>query len=230
MIKGNKKIENYLENTRVTLDSLLVDDFIKSLIRKYGYTEERLVAIFEFYVVVAGIYQRQLTARGVQLKISVEMNREFFLASETFSFYTGLLRRGLKHKPELQKELGLDNHKKRRLPGFLNQSVNLYENLLAKPHILESVKGIELNVELIREALEQINRIKTLHTEHSRAGGKCRELRQLRDAELGTLKRFMGELKLVLFRQFKSGNRQILERINIKVKNNPRFGNGISRD
>ena len=75
MILTNKTTEKYLENTRMTLQILKDDAYVKGVILSYGYTDERLDEGIALYGEVDEAYHVLITSRGEQAKSSLFLRR-----------------------------------------------------------------------------------------------------------------------------------------------------------
>ncbi|MCP5046935.1 MAG: hypothetical protein GY940_07165 [bacterium] len=219
MVITNKMIETYLEQTRITLDSLYGDTFIKTRILEFGYTDERLTEGITLRGEVSTLYNDLLTSRGNQAKMSFSLNEKYEKASFKFSFYAGLFKTAFHDTPELVKEMGLEGRRKRTVSTFLAQANNVYTNVVTKPHILDRLSGYSITAERMQEELDVIAQLKILHMDHSKAQGECQRITETRDEKLAELRRYMRQLRRVLFMLFKDNNIQILERINVFVRN-----------
>jgi hypothetical protein len=124
--------------------------------------------------------------------------------------------------PELIKELGLEGKRKATVPAFLTQAVNFYSNVKAKEHILAKVTTLEVTAEKMQAELDEISEVRDLHQQLINLMGECQRLTVERDAKLAELRRYMHQLKAVLFMLFEKDNHQTLERIGIFVRNRPK--------
>ena len=227
MVLTNKSIENYLERCRIILESLKIDTVIKPVVLEYGYTDERLNAGLLLYNQVATLYDQLLTARGSQSRLSLELKEKLDEASIGFSFLAEICRTAFADSTEIYtKELGLKGDRKRSINSFLTQATNFYNNLLDKSYLLEKISDFAITTEKVQAEMDKLTALKALHQAHATAMGECQYLNQERDRQLKRLKRFMKQLKTVLFRIYPKGSRQILERVNIFVRNRKKTKTG----
>jgi len=116
----------------------------------------------------------------------------------------------------------LDGERKRRISSFIVQATNFYTNTMSKQHILDSIARFQLTPERLQEELDKLKVLRDLHKQHTNLMGENQRLTLERDKKLAKLKRYMKQLKTVLFMLFEEENPQILERLGIFVRNRPR--------
>jgi hypothetical protein len=222
MILTNKSIEKYLENTRITLQSLKDDTYVKGVILSFGYTDERLDEGIALRGEVDEVYQELITRRGEQAKASLVLTKKYDEISKKFSYLVSIFKTAFYETPALVKELGLEGGRKRRIASFIIQAINFYNNIMSKPHILDSIARFELTPEKLQAELDEVTVLKDLHKQHTNLKGENQRLTLERDKRLAKLKRYMKQLKTILFMLFEEENPQILERLGIFVRNRPR--------
>ena len=222
MILTNKSIEKYLEKTRITLQTLKDDAYVKGVILSYGYTDERLDEGIVLRSEVDEAYHVLITSRGEQAKSSLFLREKFDEVSKKFSYLASIFKTAFYETPELIKELGLDGERKRRISSFIVQATNFYTNTMAKQHILDSIARFQLTPEKLQAELDKVKVLQDLHKQHTNLMGENQRLTLERDKKLAKLKRYMKQLKTVLFMLFEQENPQILERLGIFVRNRPR--------
>ncbi|MCP5053517.1 MAG: hypothetical protein GY940_40500 [bacterium] len=219
MLLTNKSIEQYLESTRITLVSLGEDTLIKEKVLVYGFDDQRLLEGITLRNEADTLYHSLLTSRGKQARLSFDVDKMFNKAGSRFSAHVKILKTEFFDTPALNKELGLEGRRKRTIPAFIVQATNFYTNSMTKQHILDSISPFGMTAERIQEELAFVNDVKKLHLEHAQSQGECQRLLEERDLKLARLRRYMYQLKTVLFLMFDDNNAQTLERINIFVRN-----------
>jgi len=222
MVLTNKKVEKYLHETGITLLSLKEDLPIKEKIVSFGHSEEHLDMRIEMLKGVESVYHELLGKRGEQAKLSLSMRTKFAEVSRKFSFYVSVFKTALYDTPELIKELGLEGKRKATVPAFLTQAVNFYSNVKAKEHILAELTTLEVTAEKMQKELDEVSGVRDLHQQLINLMGECQRLTEDRDVKLAELRRYMHQLKAVLFMLFENDNHQTLERIGIFVRNRPK--------
>ena len=222
MILTNKSIEKYLEKTRITLQTLKDDAYVKGVILSYGYTDERLDEGIVLRSEVDEAYHVLITSRGEQAKSSLFLREKFDEVSKKFSYLASIFKTAFYETPELIKELGLDGERKRRISSFIVQATNFYTNTMAKQHILDSIARFQLTPEKLQTELDKVKALQDLHKQHTNLMGDNQRLKVERDKKQAKLRRYMKQLKTVLFMLFEEENPQILERLGIFVRNRPR--------
>jgi len=222
MILTHKKTEKYLEDTRITLQTLKDDAYVKGVILSYGYTDERLDEGIALHGEVDAIYHELITSRGEQAKSSLALKKKFDEVSKKFSYHVSIFKTAFYETPELVKELGLEGKRKRTIHTFLAQAINFYTNAMAKQHILDSIVKFDLTQERLQEELDKVKVLQDLHAQHTNLMGENQRLTVERDKKMAKLKRYMKQLKTVLFMLFEEENPQMLERLGIFVRNRPR--------
>jgi len=222
MILTHKKTEKYLEDTRITLQTLKDDAYVKGVILSYGYTDERLDEGIALHGEVDAIYHELITSRGEQAKSSLALKKKFDEVSKKFSYHVSIFKTAFYETPELVKELGLEGKRKRTIHTFLAQAINFYTNAMAKQHILDSIVKFDLTQERLQEELDKVKVLQDLHAQHTNLMGENQRLTVERDKKMAKLRRYMKQLKTVLFMLFEEENPQIIERLGIFVLNRPR--------
>jgi hypothetical protein len=222
MILTHKKTEKYLEDTRITLQILKDDAYVKGVILRYGYTDERLDEGIALHGEVDAIYQELITRRGEQAKSSLSLRKKFNEVSKKYSYLVSIFKTAFYETPELVKELGLEGERKRRISSFITQSISFYNNTMEKQHILNSIAQFALTTEKLQEEFHQIKVLQDLHKQHINLMGENQRLVLDRDKKTAKLRRYMKQLKTVLFMLFEEENPQVLERLGIFVRNRPR--------
>jgi len=230
MILTNKKTEKYLEDTRITLQILKDDAYVKGVILSYGYTDERLQEGIALHGQVDAIYQELITRRGEQAKSSLSLRKKFNEVSRKYSCLASIFRTAFYETPGLVKELGLEGERKRRISSFIAQAVNFYTNTMEKQHILNSIAHFALTTEKLQEEFDQIKVLRDLHKQHINLMGENQRLVLDRDKKTAKLRRYMKQLKTVLFMLLEEENPRILERLGIFVRNRPRPGTGKDKN
>lgn len=119
MILTNKRTEKYLEKTRITLQTLKDDEYVKGVILSYGYTDERLAEGIALRSEVDSIYHELITSRGEQAKSSLSLKKKFDEVSKKFSYHVSIFKTAFYETPELVKELGLEGRRKRTISSFV---------------------------------------------------------------------------------------------------------------
>jgi hypothetical protein len=222
MILTNKTTEKYLEDTRITLQILKEDAYVKGVILSYGYTDERLDEGIALHGQVDAIYHELITSRGEQAKSSLSLRKKFKEVSKKFSYLASIFKTAFYETPELIKELGLEGDRKRRISSFITQATNFYTNTMAKQHILDSIAQFDLTPEKLQEEFDQLKVLQDLHKQHINLMGENQRIVLELNKKLAKLRRYMKQLKTVLFMLFEEENPQILERLGIFVRNRPR--------
>jgi len=222
MILTNKTIEKYLHETGITLLSLKQDFPIKEKIVSFGHSEEHLDKGIELLKGVESVYQELLGKRGEQAKLSFSMRAKFTEVSKKLSFYVSVFKTVLYDTPELIEELGLEGKRKKSIPSFLTQAVNFYSNTKAKEHILAELTTLDVTAEKMQKELDDVAAVRDLHQQYTNLMGECQRLTEERDVKLSELRRYMHQVKAVLFMLFENDNHQTLERIGIFVRNRPK--------
>jgi len=222
MILTNKKTEKYLEDTRITLQILKDDAYVKGVILSYGYTDERLDEGIALHGQVDSIYHELITGRGEQAKSSLILRKKFNEVSKKYSYLASIFKTAFYETPELVKELGLEGQRKRRISSFIAQAVNFYTNTMEKQHILNRIAQFALTTNKLQEEFDRIKVLKDLHKQHINLMGENQRLVLERDKKTAKLRRYMKQLKTVLFMLLEEENPQILERLGIFVRSRPR--------
>jgi hypothetical protein len=222
MVLSNKKVEKYLHETGITLLSLKEDLPIKEKIVSFGHTEERLDMGIQLFKGVESVYHELLGKRGEQAKLSFSVKEKFAEVSKTFSFYVDVFKTALHDTPGSIKELGLEGKRKASIPAFLTQAGTFYSNVKVKEHILAEVTAFEVTAEKMQKEWDKVSEVRDLHQQLINLIGECQRLTVDRDEKLAELRRYMHQLKAILFMLFENDNHQTLERIGIFVRNRPK--------
>ena len=222
MILTSKETEKYLENTRITLQILKEDAYVKGVILSYGYTDGRLDEGIALHGEVDAIYHELITRRGEQAKASLALRKKFNEVSRKFSYLASIFKTAFYETPELTKEMGLEGDRKRRISSFITQATSFYTNTMTKQYILDSIAQFDLTVEKLQEEFDQLKVLQDFHKQLINLMGENQRLKVERDKKMAKLRRYMKQLKTVLFMLFGEENPQLLERLGIFVLNRPR--------
>lgn len=218
----NKFIEKYLSDTHIILVSVKEDEEVKGRIVEYGYNDNRLQQGLDMHAALESIYQRLITVRKEQMKMSHQVKEQFEKVYGKMCGLVDLLKSNFYDQPGLIKELGLKGSRSRSIPSFIEEAVNFYTNMKTKPHILEAVATFGLSEERLQAELDEITELQRLQKEHKNLIGENQRLTRERDMKLAEFRRYMNQLKTALFMVFGGENPQILERVGVFVRNRPR--------
>ena len=116
----------------------------------------------------------------------------------------------------------MEGRRKRTIHTFLAQAINFYTNAMEKQHILDRIVKFDLTRERLQEELDEVKALQDLHKQHTNLMGDNQRLMVERDKKQAKMRRYMKQLKTVLFMLFEEENPQILERLGIFVRNRPR--------
>lgn len=222
----NKYLENYLQRSRVILESIKEDLEIMGKVSPYGYTDEKLDEGLALYNEAFSLYQQLLTRRGEQYRLRVMVAEKFDQVFAWFSPMLGVLRIALRGDKKLVKELGLEPMRSRSITTLINRGTQFFNTALSKTHIQNALTPLGFPPERLQADLDALTELHELHKQHINARGDCQRLVKDRNEAYDRLKWFMLPLKKVLRMVYKHGNMQTLERAGIFVRNQPKTTTG----
>ncbi|HLP45408.1 MAG TPA: hypothetical protein VK469_05655 [Candidatus Kapabacteria bacterium] len=222
MARTNKTIENYLYREGLTLQSSKTDTLIRAQVGIYGYNDSRFEEGITKHGIVNTLNQKLMGSRGEQLKLAILVKDQFTERLRKYSHFIGILSSHFSRNKEIIKELAMDDKIRRTIPSFAPRALNFYTGIMNKPHLLEAVAIFELTPEKLQEEIDKIMELLELHKEHRILIGENQRLTEERNIKLADFKQFMNQYKGVLFMLFEKENPQILERINVFVRNAPK--------
>jgi hypothetical protein len=219
MAQTNKTIDTYLYREGLTLQDSKTDTLIKDQIDTYGYNDVRLDEGITMHGILTTINQNLIAGRGEQLKLAVLVKAQFAEVRRKFSHFVEVLKSHFHNNKEMIKELALDDTIRRTIPTFVPRAINFYTLIVNKPHLLSAAAIFGLTAEKLQEEINQVTTLLGLHKEHRILIGENQRLTKERDMKLEEFRRYMNEFKSILFMLFEKENPQILERINVFVRN-----------
>jgi hypothetical protein len=219
MARTNKTIEIYLYKEGLTLQDSKIDTLIKEQIANYGYNDPRLDEGITMHTILTSINQNLIAGRGEQLKLGILVLEQFAEVQRKFSHYVEIFKSHFHKNKDIIKELALDDTIRRTIPTFVPRALSFYTSIINKPHLLAAAAIFGLTAEKLQEEINQLTKLLNLHKEHRILIGENQRLTKERDIKLEEFKRYMNEYKSILFMLFEKENPQILERVNVFVRN-----------
>jgi len=219
MARTNKTIEIYLYREGLTLQDSKIDPLIKEQIATNGYNDARLEEGITMHGILTSINQNLIAGRGEQLKLGILVLDQFAEVQRKFSHYVEVLKSHFHNTKDIIKELALDDTIRRTIPTFVPRAINFYTLLINRPHLLAAAAIFGLTAEKLQEEINQVTTLLGLHKEHRILIGENQRLTKERDMKLEEFRRYMNEFKSILFMLFEKDNPQILERVNVFVRN-----------
>lgn len=219
MARTNKTIDTYLYREGLTLQDSKIDPLIKEQIDTYGYNDTRLEEGTTMHTILTSINQNLIAGRGEQLKLAVLVKEQFGEVRRKYSHLVEVLKSHFHNSKDIIKELALDDPIRQTIPTFVPRAINFYTLIMNKPHLLQAAAIFGLTAEKLQEEINQLTTLLGLHKEHRILIGENQRLTMERDIKLEEFRRYMNEYKSILFLLFEKDNPQILERINVFVRN-----------
>ncbi|MCX6583104.1 MAG: hypothetical protein NT166_23265 [Candidatus Aminicenantes bacterium] len=219
MARTNKTIEIYLYREGLTLQDSKTDTLIKDQIGTYGYNDVRLEEGITMHGIVTSINQNLIAGRGEQLKLAVLVKDQFGEVRRKYSHLVEVLKSHFHNSKDIIKELALDDPIRQTIPTFVPRAINFYTLIINRPHLLAAAVIFGLTAEKLQEEINQVTKLLGLHKQHRILIGENQRLTKERDIKLEEFRRYMNEFKSILFMLFEKDNPQILERINVFVRN-----------
>jgi len=219
MARTNKTIEIYLYREGLTLQDSKTDTLIKDQIGTYGYNDVRLEEGITMHTILTSVNQNLIAGRGEQLKLAVLVKDQFGEVRRKYSHLVEVLKSHFHKNKDIIKELALDDPIRQTIPTFVPRAINFYTLIINRPHLLAAAAIFGLTAEKLQEEINQVTKLLGLHKEHRILIGENQRLTKERDIKLEEFRRYMNEFKSILFMLFEKDNPQILERINVFVRN-----------
>jgi hypothetical protein len=219
MIIRSNRIEEYLSKTQIILQSLRDDAYVKGRIVSFGYTDERILQGIVMRDEIESAYHDLVTKRREQLKLFEILSEKHQATGKKYSYLVKIFKTNFSEEPELIKELGLTGKRSRNISNFIAQATNMYTTAMKKQHILDRLALFGYTPERLQEELDEIQELQRIFKEYRIVNGENQRLTVERDIKLAQFKRYMLELKTVLFMVFGDENPQTLERVGVFVRN-----------
>ncbi len=218
----NKSFERDAVKQNQTLESIKEAPEVMERISPRGFTEVRMDFALNLRTESNDIYQNLLSSRGEQINLRMLLDEKFKYVGTNYSSFTALLKAEFINEPRIIRVLGIEGARKDGILEFISQGTNGYTNLKKKPKILSRLIHLGMTVETLDADLLEIKELNDLHDQYTYKMGECQKLLEERDKKYNELLQFMKQLKIVLFLVFPEGERQILERHGIFVRNQPK--------
>jgi len=222
MILTSKKIEAYLEKTRITLESVKEDEYIKGEATTFGYNDGRLDEGLGMVTELESISEKLSTTRGLQASWKVTIDQKMRDITSRFASLKELLLATFQEDLKLVREMGLEARTERTYTSFLAQATGFYSKAMSKPTILEGIAALGLTPEKLTGELDLLQALHLDVKQYTYYKGDVQRLIEERNLKLKTLKQYMKQLKTVLLMMFKRQSPQVLERVGIFMLNRKR--------
>ncbi|MCP5049254.1 MAG: hypothetical protein GY940_18940, partial [bacterium] len=217
----SQEFEADMVSDKQMLDSIIAEPGVMLRISPFGFKLERLQAGLVIRNEANGIYMTLISKRGEQVNLRILLDKMFADLLGKYRVFASNLKIHFYDSLNVIRDLGIDGETKRTIPTFIPQSTNSYSNLKKKQKHLDQVVDLGITAETLQADLDEIAELESLHAQHQFLIGHCQRLTEDRDRKHAELKRFLRQLKNVLFLVYPPGERQILEQHGIFVRNKP---------
>ncbi|MCP5053809.1 MAG: hypothetical protein GY940_41970 [bacterium] len=218
----NREFEKNMLSHNHQLESIKSEPTVMERISPRGMTLERLDFALGLRNESNSIYFTLLSKRGEKANLKIVLDEKFLYVGNKYSAFIVLLKTEFHDDYQYIRELGIEGPRKKSVAEFSVQAINAYSNLKKKRNILAKVVNIGITAETLDADLAEVGELKDLHDSYTYTTGECQQLTEERDRKYGELYRFMKQLKTILFIVFPIGERQILEKHGIFVRNQPK--------
>lgn len=216
----SKTRSNYIESSRIILESINKDESVKTLLSANDYDETSLQALDTLRLDSVALFNQEIVRRNEALAKSSEVTRLF----DEIRLEYGSIRKRMKtmfiDDPEGTAAFGLTKPIEETIANVISQNINFYNAALTKPELLAKAQTAGITQTRLQAGLARVQAYQTLRTEYVSMRGSLQELVEARDKSIRILRSNMNALVYTLRLVYKD-NPQALESLGIFARNKP---------
>ncbi|MBB3695921.1 hypothetical protein KMW28_12950 [Flammeovirga yaeyamensis] len=206
-----------LDRAQIIYTNAVTVESIRKELELSGYDAKKIEEGKTFFEEASNI-KKENDQKDLEVKqLSEEYKMKSAQLSDTYKAHRDALKRMFKNEATTYKALGLDIVMKTKSIDFINETDKLYSALLANEEVLEKIKMIRLNTDIINETKSLINEVALLRSRIFQLKAEAQNLTQTKKEKINDLKAKMNEIILVAEVALK-GQDQMLEAFGVVVR------------
>ncbi|ANQ48038.1 hypothetical protein MY04_0656 [Flammeovirga sp. MY04] len=206
-----------LDRAQIIYTNAVTVESIRKELELSGYDAKKIEEGKTFFEEASSI-KKENDQKDLEVKqLSEEYKMKSTQLSDTYKAHRDALKRMFKNEATTYKALGLDVAMKTKSIDFINETDKLYSALLANEDVLEKIKMIRLNADIINETKTLINEVALLRSRVFQLKAEAQNLTQTKKEKINSLKEKMNEIILVAEMALK-GQDQMLEAFGVVVR------------
>jgi len=214
MIKLNESIDEFIANSKLLTNNSLNDETIKQAVALYGYSEKKLIKAQRWVTTVEGLHELQIKEYGDQYQSQDEFQTKRKGAHVGYMDLLTIAKIALRNDVSAQKSLGLNQARKKSYSGWLAQSLQFCNNLIASPNYTAAMEVYGQTIEIIQAVKKGIIETQACAEKHKIEKGEAQQATQARDTKLDELNQWVSDYKKIARIALKT-NPQLLEKLGI---------------
>lgn len=219
MPKTTSLLSDFLTESRILVENARNLPDMSAVLKAFGYTAERLDQGLALLAETEALIQKQIREYGESYAATKALNEAWAAADGLYMKTLKVARIAFGDDPGAGAALKLSGLRKQTVTGWLEQASTFYTNLTAG-FADQLARFGYTPAKLAAEAALVEGVRKTLQAQ-AKESGEAQQATMVRDAKVGELDRWIGELRAIARVAFADDPQQ-LEKLGIRVLNAPR--------
>ena len=212
-----KRLDEFLDSSRLLIETSLTDEQIKQAVKDYGYDETRLQSGKQLYDEFFTLYAKQKKEYGEQIEATEEVNAAWDTADQVYTKTLKIARVAFQKVTRTDREMIVSGSRKRTLAGWLEQTKIFYTNLLEDTALLTEMTKFGYTKEKLTAEYQLVQEVDQKKMRQNIESSEAEESTKARDQKIRELDQWISDYRAVL-KVALDETPQKLERLGIKVR------------
>ncbi len=193
MTRTGRSIEDRLLAAQIAIHNALDDESLQSYLTPYSYDREKLEAGRALYEATLEAQKIQQAEYGDQYDATDRLNRLWEEANAAYMHYVKVARVAFRDQRGVMSRLDLHGRRKRATAGWIVQTRQFYEGLLADDDLLARMAEFSITQAKLEAGRAQVDAVEEANRVQAKERGEAQDATLARDVALDALDAWMSD-------------------------------------
>ncbi|MGK7933814.1 MAG: hypothetical protein AB4041_20625 [Microcystaceae cyanobacterium] len=189
----SEPIDQFLNRASVAINNALTVPEIKTALKEFGYTENKIKQGKTLYEAALNATQEQRKGYGEQITATESFNTLWQTAKASYMRCVKISRVAFKKESGLLTELGLNGSRKESFSGWLSQANQFYQNTLNNAKVLKGLQTYGITKAKLEAYYKETKAVETASLTQEKEKGEAQHSTQVRDQAIDKLSDWLSD-------------------------------------